>query len=89
MELTPEYLDQHLKQPVNKADLEEVINKQTRELTSVVERQTEELARIIAETVANPLQEHFEQIHKEMQLEREVQELKRDMLRIKQALHLS
>jgi 16S rRNA C967 or C1407 C5-methylase (RsmB/RsmF family) len=76
MELTREYFDEQL-------------NAQTKELKQFAEEQTDALARIIATTVAEPMERHFEKIDKELDVYTEVKQLKADMERIKEALHLS
>jgi 16S rRNA C967 or C1407 C5-methylase (RsmB/RsmF family) len=76
MELTKEYFDEQLKA-------------QTKELKQFAEEQTDALARIIATTVAEPMERHFEKIDKELDVYAEVKQLKADMERIKKALHLS
>ena len=76
MELTREHFDKQLKA-------------QTKELKQFAEEQTDALARIIATTVADPMEHHFEKIDKELDVYVEVKQLKADMERIKEALHLS
>ena len=62
---------------------------QTKELQKFAEEQTDLLARIIATTVAEPMEKHFQKIAKELDVYEEVKGLKADMERIKEALHLS
>ena len=50
--------------------------------------QTEELARIVAETVATPMEERFARLESLMDVRLAVQTLQLDMRRIKEALHL-
>lgn len=76
MELTREYFDEQLKA-------------QTKELKQFAEEQTDALARVIATTVAEPMERHFEKTDKELDVYAEVKQLKADMERIKDALHLS
>lgn len=76
MELTKEYFDEQLKA-------------QTRELKQFAEEQTDALARIIATTVAEPMERHFEKLDRELDVYAEVKQLKADMERIKKALHLN
>lgn len=52
-ELTKEYLDEQLQE-------------QTKELAAYANQQTEELAHIIATTVAEPMERHFEKLDKEV-----------------------
>jgi hypothetical protein len=48
----------------------------------------EELARIIATTVAGPMEQHFAQVKAELAMHQRVQQLENDMNKIKAALHL-
>jgi hypothetical protein len=48
----------------------------------------EELARIIATTVAEPMEQHFAQVQAELAMHQRVQQLENDMNKIKAALHL-
>jgi hypothetical protein len=91
-ELTKEYFDQRIGDitqrfdgVASKADLQG----QTKELKAFAEEQTDALARIIATTVAEPMERHFEKLDKELDMYAEVKQLKADMERIKEALHLS
>lgn len=87
MELTKEHFDQTLTTLYKKFDIK--IDDQTKDLKAYAEEQTEELARIIASTIAEPMERHFEKIDKELDVYAEVKQLKADMERIKEALHLS
>ena len=78
-----------LKQAVAPLATKLELTAQTKELKVFAREQTEELARIIANTVAAPMQNHFEELKDELEVREEVQTLKRDMLKIKQALHIS
>ena len=89
MELTREYFDQQINKLVTKDDLEKKLNAQTKELKAFAEEQAEALARIIAKTVAVPMERHFTELKNEKQLRKDVENLKADMRRIKEALHLS
>ncbi|MGH9428220.1 MAG: hypothetical protein ACRD2L_18200 [Terriglobia bacterium] len=48
----------------------------------------EELARIIATTVANPMEHHFAEVKAELAMHQRVRQLETDMQRIKEALHI-
>lgn len=76
MELTKEYFDEQLKE-------------QTRELKAFSEEQTDALARLIAITVAEPMERHFEKVGKELDVYAEVKQLKLEMKEIREALHIS
>lgn len=65
-ELTKEYFDEQLKA-------------QTKELKQFAEDQTDALARLIATTVAEPMERHFEKIDKELDVYAEVKQLKLEM----------
>jgi hypothetical protein len=79
MELTQEYFEKHLDQK---------LKEQTKELKAYAREQTEDLARIIAETVATPMEERFARLESLMDVRLAVQTLQLDMRRIKEALHL-
>lgn len=94
MELTQEYFDTQLKGLATKDDIKNMATKddlasQTRELKEFAEDQTDVLARIIATTIAEPMERHFQSVGKELDVYAEVKELKADMKKIKEALHLS
>lgn len=74
MELTQEYFDKQLKNLATKQDIAEV--KQS------VTEAVEELARIIGETVAIPMQEHFNQLHEELPMRDRIEHLESDMQKI-------
>src|SRR4051794_33049968 len=78
MELTQEYFDQQLKNLATKEDVR-------REVQAGVEQ----MARIISETVAEPMEKHFAEHTEQLNVRGEVEELKRDVQQIKAALHLS
>jgi hypothetical protein len=69
--------------------IDEQLKAQTKELKKFAEEQTDALARIIATTVIEPMERHFEKLDKELDVYAEVKQLKADMERIKEALHLS
>jgi hypothetical protein len=76
MELTKEYFDEGLR------TLETNLSKK-------IDGQTEQLARTIADTVATPMEQHFADLKDYLEVREEVQMLKVDMQRIKEALHIS
>jgi hypothetical protein len=82
MELTKEYFDQTIKGLATKDDLKPLATKQD------VREGVEELARIIANTVANPMEERFAKPESQMDVRIAVQNLQLDMHRIKAALNL-
>lgn len=85
MELTKEYFDNIIKSVATKADIEA----QTKELKAFAGEQTADLARIIATTVAEPMEQHFAELKDYLEVRGDVQALKADMQRIKAALHIS
>ena len=94
MELTQEYFDKKLESLATKEDLQKFATKedlqaQTAELKAFAVEQTEELARIIATTVAVPLETHLQTAQTEPNARAEITTLKQDVRTIKQALHLS
>ena len=76
MELTKEYFDEWLR------TLETNLGKKN-------DYQTEQLARIIADTVATPMEQHFAGLKDYLEVREDVQMLKVEMQRIKEALHIS
>ena len=96
MEITKEYFDQQLGTlnhwlgkidqrmdgMATKADLKPLATKQD------VREGVEELARIIAATVANPMEQHFAEVKAELAMHQRVRQLENDMRKIKEALHL-
>jgi hypothetical protein len=105
MELTQEYFDQKLSGLATKDDLKGFATKDdlksfaTKDdiIAAVAPLATKQdvsdsvdtLARIIATTIAEPMQKHFDELQSDLDVKTEVQELKRDMLKIKTALHLT
>ena len=81
MELTQEHFDEQLKNLATKQDIAEV----TQSVTDAVD----ELARIIGETVATPMQEHFNQLHEELTMRSRIEHLETDMQKIKLALRIN
>jgi hypothetical protein len=82
MELTQEYFDEKLKGLATKDDLKPLASKQD------INAAVDELARIIAETVANPMEQRFAKLEARLDVAERVKLLESDMNRIKQALHL-
>jgi hypothetical protein len=76
MELTKEYFDEGLR------TLETNLSKKN-------DDQTEQLARIIADTVATPMEQHFADLKDYLEVREDVQMLKVEMQKIKEALHIS
>lgn len=85
MELTQEYLDKALANLPTKDDLAS----QTRELKAYADEQTARLVSVINETIAEPMERHFEEMKDYLKTKEDVQILKREMQQIKEALHLS
>lgn len=98
MELTQEYFDQQLKNLVTKsdlkqfptvADLDQRLASQTAELKAYADEQTAHLASVVNETIAEPMEGHFQELKDFVRVRDEVQALKLEMQRIKEALHLA
>jgi transketolase len=103
MELTQEYFDEKLNQLASKEELnahtgafnqrfdgiEQRFEKQTTDLKAFAKEQTEELARIIADTVATPMEQRFAKLEARQDVAERVKALETDMRQIKAALHIS
>ncbi|MDT7540586.1 MAG: hypothetical protein QOE33_490 [Acidobacteriota bacterium] len=98
MELTQEYFDQQLKNLVTKddlkqfltvADLDQRLASQTSELKTYAAEQTAHLVGVINETIAEPMKQHFEELKDFVRVREDVQTMKLEMQRIKEALHLA
>lgn len=98
MELTQEYFDQQIKnlatkddlrQFPNSADLEQRLAGQTAELKAYADGQTAHLVSVINETIAEPMERHFEELKDFVRVREDMQRLKLEMQRIKEALHLA
>ncbi|MCL5667203.1 MAG: hypothetical protein M1383_05550 [Patescibacteria group bacterium] len=64
------------------------LKQQTKELKEFAEEQTEALARIISNTVAEPMERHFSQANFKIDAIRRINELEGDMGDVKAKLHL-
>jgi hypothetical protein len=98
MELTQEYFDQQIKNLATKddlkqfptvADLERRLADQTAELKAYADAQTAHLVSVINETIAEPMEQHFEGLKDFPRVREDVHTLKQEMQRIKEALHLA
>lgn len=98
MELTQEYFDQQLKNLATKddlkqfptvADLDQRLAGQTAELKAYADQQTAHLVSVINETIAEPMERHFGELQDFVRVREDVQTLKAEMQRIKEALHLA
>jgi hypothetical protein len=85
MELTQEYFDRQLKNLATKDDLQA----QTKELKAYADEQTTHLVSVINETIAEPMERHFEELKDFVQVREDVQTMKLEMQRIKEALHIA
>lgn len=83
MELTKEYFEQTVARLASREDLQPLATK------ADVSEAVESLARIIAETVAAPMERHFSDLKETRRLREDVETLKAEMQRIKDALRLS
>jgi hypothetical protein len=91
MELTKEDFEKTIKGLATKEDLQGLATKE--DLRSLATKQdvrdgVEELARIVAETVAEPMEQRFARLESLMDVRLAVQNLQLEMRRIKEALHL-
>jgi hypothetical protein len=78
MELTQEYLDSKFK----------AIDDQFSKVHTHIDDQTEQLARIIENTIATPMEQQFADLKDYLEVREDVQALKVDMQKIKEALHI-
>lgn len=85
MELTKEHFDQVLKGLATKADLAAT---EQRIICRIDEAQ-EQLARMVADTIATPFTKRFNRLEELLEVKEDVQTLKRQVLEIRSALHLS
>ena len=92
MELTQEHFDQTISQLATKKDLATIENKldnQTEELKTFAREQTDELARIIATTIAEPMEQHFTEVKSDLDIRKKVEVLEHKMLKLQEALHIA
>ncbi len=80
MELTQEYFNEKLSSLATRNDLTQAIEPLATK--QHVTDSVDALARIISTTIAEPMQKHFDELHGEFDVKQEVQELKRDMLKL-------
>ena len=83
MELTQEYFDQQLQKLATKKDLHEALRAQTEELKDYTDNQTESLARVIAVTVADPMEKHFAELKDLLQIRETVERHEREIAHLK------
>jgi hypothetical protein len=92
-ELTKEYLDKAISNLATKADVRDevrsVVEASEKRIVKRIDETEEELARIIADTVAVPFTQRFDRLEKLLQVEQDVETLKRQMTELRSALHLS
>ncbi len=86
MELTQDYLDKQLKMLATKEDIKAAFESQTKDLKSYADQQTETLARIIASTVADPMERHFTDLKDLLQIKEIVERHEREIERLKALL---
>lgn len=99
MNLTKEYFDKALKGLATKADLKkfatkdelnERFEKQTQVLIAFADAQTDALARIIKETIDEPMQQRFDALEKSLESDRKrIATVETKVQRIEEALHLT
>lgn len=87
MELTKEYFDQVVSGLATKKDLTPLATKA--DVKREVREGVEDLARIIADTIATPFSKRFDRLEELLEVKEDVLTLKRQMLEIRSALHLS
>ncbi|HEX8459229.1 MAG TPA: hypothetical protein VF656_18190 [Pyrinomonadaceae bacterium] len=83
MEITQEYLDNALSKLASKDDLKPLATKID------VEGAVNHLVGVINETIAEPMERHFAEVKDAIDVRTEVEMLKLDMRKIKEALHLA
>lgn len=89
MELTREYFDQQLGKLVTIKDLQSALKAQTKDLKDYTDNQTESLARVIALTVADPMEKHFAELKDLMHIKEIVQRHEREIELLKGLLQSS
>ncbi len=104
MEVTKEYLDQQFQHIDGKFDaidqkfdlIDEKIDRiyekfddHTKEIKEFAKEQTEELARMIQNSVVEPMDRHFSKLENDLNVKDNVHRLEKDMTKIKTALHLT
>lgn len=83
MELTQEYFDSVVKNLATQNDLKPLATKS--DVTDAVD----ELARLIGDTVAIPMQQHFEKLHGELSMRERLEHVETGLREIRMALHIS
>lgn len=89
LESISQLLDTKLKGFVTQEILDDKLRLQTEELKQFSRQQTEELAAIIANTIATPMQTHFDELPEELSAGDRLIRLERSVQEIRTALHLS
>ncbi len=86
-------LDQKLKAAIaplaTKEDVRTAVQASEARVVKRIDDAQEELAHIIADTVAAPLTQRLDRLEKLLQVEQDVETLKRQMVELRSALHLS
>jgi hypothetical protein len=77
--------------PLTEERFEQILTKKLapRATKADVQAAVDDLARIIADTIATPFTERFNQLEELLKVKDDVEQLKRQMLEIRSALHLS
>lgn len=83
MELTQEYLDKALSNLATKDDLKPLATK------ADLEGAVSHLVGVSNETIAEPMERHFEQLKDYLKTKEDVQMLKREMQQIKETLRIT
>ena len=83
MELTQEYFDQQLKKLITKDDFYAALETQTDALKNYTDKQTEALARMVAETIAEPMEQHFAELKDLLHIKETVERHEREIARLK------
>jgi len=83
MELTQEYFDRQLQKLATKKDLHAALRSQTENLKDYTDNQTASLARVIALTVAEPMEKHFSELKDLLQIKETVERHEREIAHLK------
>lgn len=88
MEFTKEYFDQKFKQSDERFEKLMTFLQENMATKADLREAVEELARLTAETVANPMEQHFAEVKAELAMHQRVRQLETDMRKIKEALRI-
>lgn len=87
MELTLEQFQAEIAKLATKDDLKPLVTKT--DLTDALDAQLGKMVSIINDTIATPMEQHFAETKKQLDMAHKVEQLERDMQEIKNALNLT